>query len=1552
VTVAPAPIKEIGYTHVPNSYNYWMFDEETTPELVWPQSIAVYDAMRRQDAQCASVLRAVTLPVRRTPWRIDPNGARDEVVKLVAEDLGLPIVGEGEPDPLSRTRDRFSWPEHLRQALLMLVHGHSYFEQVYRVDGDGNRARLRKLAPRPAKTIEEIKVAEDGGLIYIKQYAAAGEAGTRKPIPVDRLVGYVHDREGGNWLGSSLLRPAFKHWLIKDRLLRVQAQTIERNGMGIPLYTGPENPDADDLSKGLGLATSWRAGEASGSAIPHTASLKLVGVEGTLPDAQPAINYHDSQIARAVLAHFLNLGTQTGSWALGTTFADFFTLSLQTLAQQIADTATMHVIEDLVDANWGPDEPAPRLVFDEIGSRQAATAQALKSLIDAGAIQLDGTLEEMLRQQYGLPPRSGNARERGDADDQEDDRSVDADALSAAIETFLSGGDRVTAAAAKWNPALHPRGRQGRFRTTFDRLLDALGKWQAAGGKGDPFKDFKEREPLRRAAVKQGIILPRGASRDDIAKALLSHIQQGLSGKPSAAPAKKAAGTAPGGVAPKASPPAATTRLSQLSPAQASQKGALEVHSVQVQGRGNVIGEVRKVQRGSITAWQAHDIHGNLIGSYQSKRDAQDAVTTGQAGTAGTPAKKVSRRVAGVAGVTSTEIPAKQPPPGSASWMTPAKQSLDIHFNGVWVGSIHERSYGWTADTPTGNPAIGAGRAKTSAIQALVAHHQSRATLRTGVPGATLGRRPQVFGTAPDHYEVEYQGVDIGDIHGDESDPAGDWHAFPPANAGYVLQGAAAGKYTTKDLAVRALVDAHNQHNAPPPPSAPASAPAAVAPPVITTRRLALGGPGSPGYDDHVIMANGTDIGVAMKTPAGYTVHPTNQTGLPNPLPGGPFMTKTHAVHALTRAYTATLAPAGSGSPTVTLQRRGPSDYDVTVNGLKVGAIQRQTGQTGQPWRAFPNAAVPGAPQMLPGRFGSRKDALDALVAATSSYHSPPPPPVPAPAAPAASAPEVKAAQDVLYGIDPKAKTTARQLAVYGALRKAHFDTLDTAEQSTLLGDLSYIATTSKGPNAVRAQKLLDRFTPAGTAPGTVPPQAVIPPAGAVSAQTRVTDPTGTPGMFSVLPAAKRGQSGDGWTRTAAGGSGPWGQYGAAGLLLRHVDATNGEERFLMIQRGPGISNPGEWQFPGGAKDEHEDFYQGAAREVIEELGFKAADLDSARVHGTHTHEAPGVTVPGIHGGQVPWAYVSIAATVDRQLVPDLSTHHARMETSDAQWMTIAEIEALDRKGKLLRPLAGGQLQQNVMSLFPTGPAVRPKPTTKRPPRLTGTPTVKTPHKPSRGKDLVSDTTARDKLRQDVKHARKKYSGKAADDRLAAIAEIQGFDDTPTVMTKAEIDRLLATGDYIEVWRGVSGTYGKTARQIQEELRSGPVYFGHGIFGNGYYFTADRAALTRNWNRYTDGTPGSVVRALIPRTAHTIQFNDARSAAHRIAQPYSRAKGRQHEDGTLYDEGRYAAARGYDMIEVPHGTSQASHVTAPGKSTWVIINRSVLIIEEDTGRNK
>jgi 8-oxo-dGTP pyrophosphatase MutT (NUDIX family) len=683
----------------------------------------------------------------------------------------------------------------------------------------------------------------------------------------------------------------------------------------------------------------------------------------------------------------------------------------------------------------------------------------------------------------------------------------------------------------------------------------------------------------------------------------------------------------------------------------------------------------------------------------------------------------------------------------------------------------------------------------------------------------------------------------------------------------------------------------------------------------------------------------------------------------------GGYKTQQDAVNAIVQAHTPTKVsgPGLAGLKLTELpiepvgQRwsstyKAKSSFEISQNGSAIGVVS----DWGYGWEATDGAgrtvSVAMGPSVGKSQFKSKSEALKALVGSM-----PNPPAQPGTAAPlvlpqgSPHGPEIQGALDILFGKDPKGHTMARQLSVYGALRRGHFDQLGPAEQSTLLGDLAHIASKSKGAQAVKAIDLIHRFTPPGTTSGQIPKQAIHLPSGVMAMQTRVADPKGTPGLLKMLPAKDRGSSGDGWTRTSSGGSGPWGKYGAAGLMLRHV-SSDGTERFLMVQRGPAISDPGKWQFPGGAKEQKESFFEGATREVVEELGFQASDLDSARVHGTHTNEVQSVQVPGLKGGTVPWAYISVAATVDKQLMPDLSTPHARAETSDAKWMTRAEIAKLDTGGKLLKPLAGGALEANVLTLFPGASAPPVGKKGQRPPRLTGTPAVTKPalpHKVSRAVDLVSDTATKNKLRQDVKKARKNYYGKSSDDRLAAIGAIQGFDDVPTVVSKSEMDRLLATGDYIEAWRGVKGagassgptrggqvTRTKTAAQIHEEFRSGPAYYGQGIYGNGFYFATVKSVA----ENYSDGTKGSVVRVLIPKTAKVIPHRQARAEASAASSAYSKAKG-STEEGTLYDEGRYAAAKGLDMIEIGSNTGGSS-VAHPGKPAYAILNRSILIAEE------
>lgn len=423
--IAP-PVRERGYA-VQTPGEFWAaVQTEKTAELRWPQCLEVYEDMDDQDGQVGSTLEALIGPILAAGWRLDGTGCRPEVVAHIAADLDVPIAGKGTDDddaPPVRRRGRFSWHEHLQIAAPdHLQFGHAVFEQVYfpPTESPDGLLHLRKLGYRPPRTIAKFNIARDGGLVSVQQWAPGhlspgigvwaveGPAGVT--LPVNRLVVYVHRRKGNNWIGKSVLRRAYKNWLLKDQYLRLQHQIAHRNGMGLPVYTAA-GTGTDELEAGQEIASAARAGDDSGIALPNGATLKLEGVTGTLVDIMAMIRYQDEQIARSMLANVLNLGQNrgTGSWSLGTTLQDVLSLEIKAICENVRDTANKYLIEDIVDRNWGPAEPAPRLVFDEIGSKNDAIIQAIAQLVANGVLQPDEDLETFVRTTLGLPPRGGAA---------------------------------------------------------------------------------------------------------------------------------------------------------------------------------------------------------------------------------------------------------------------------------------------------------------------------------------------------------------------------------------------------------------------------------------------------------------------------------------------------------------------------------------------------------------------------------------------------------------------------------------------------------------------------------------------------------------------------------------------------------------------------------------------------------------------------------------------------------------------------------------------------------------------------------------------------------------------------------------------------------------------------------------------------------------------------------------------------------------------------------------------------------------------------------------
>lgn len=397
-TSAPKPNQtEIGYTGSRIFSGLPM--EEYNPELSFPQSTRVYDKMRRSDGQIAAVLTAMKLPIISTKWYVAPceDADDEELAQEIADFISDNLFGGM----------KYSWSEHLREALLMLDFGFSVFEKVYRYDEWNGRSviMLDKYAPRVAPSIWRFPQDENYQIAAVEQINYL--TGEIKTIPIERCRIYTYQREGDNIVGISVLRPAYKHWYIKDSLYKIVSVGIEKNLVGTPYAKVPKGTSEKERKEILSVLSAIRAAEEAGFTIPENIIIEMLESSRNAVDALPFIEHHDTQIARSVLAQFINLGTLSsasgGSYALGNTMVDMFCMGLESIANYIQQEVQKD-IEELVAWNFGPDAPMPSLQHKDISFKDMdQVAQALYWLGAGKLVTTDESLEDYIRDLFGIP---------------------------------------------------------------------------------------------------------------------------------------------------------------------------------------------------------------------------------------------------------------------------------------------------------------------------------------------------------------------------------------------------------------------------------------------------------------------------------------------------------------------------------------------------------------------------------------------------------------------------------------------------------------------------------------------------------------------------------------------------------------------------------------------------------------------------------------------------------------------------------------------------------------------------------------------------------------------------------------------------------------------------------------------------------------------------------------------------------------------------------------------------------------------------------------------
>lgn len=369
-------------------------EQETVVAWMWPNSILTVEKMRTE-VKLDALLTGLLDPIEQWRWGIEAGDAPKASALRMAEDLGLPVVGEEGADTIVETRSRFSHVEHLRHALLAVVYGFYDFEikGEYR---DG-AARLVKLAPRPPRTIQNISVDRDGGLEWIQQM------GYDPPkIPVERLVVFVWKKEAANWFGRSILRSCYQPWIAKDRLIRDDLTKHRRNATGMPVLEMDDNPTQEQKKAGETLVKNFRSADEGGGLLPANWKLHLQGVEGGTTDPIESAKYHDSQMTHRFAQMVSELGVSaSGNRALGETFDVILLRAQKSIANWYRDVMQEHVIEKFTRWNDGLGAPAPRLVFDPCPEPEVEDVQ---EAVKNNVITMDDGIENLMRAKLKLPP--------------------------------------------------------------------------------------------------------------------------------------------------------------------------------------------------------------------------------------------------------------------------------------------------------------------------------------------------------------------------------------------------------------------------------------------------------------------------------------------------------------------------------------------------------------------------------------------------------------------------------------------------------------------------------------------------------------------------------------------------------------------------------------------------------------------------------------------------------------------------------------------------------------------------------------------------------------------------------------------------------------------------------------------------------------------------------------------------------------------------------------------------------------------------------------------
>jgi ADP-ribose pyrophosphatase YjhB (NUDIX family) len=364
-----------------------------------------------------------------------------------------------------------------------------------------------------------------------------------------------------------------------------------------------------------------------------------------------------------------------------------------------------------------------------------------------------------------------------------------------------------------------------------------------------------------------------------------------------------------------------------------------------------------------------------------------------------------------------------------------------------------------------------------------------------------------------------------------------------------------------------------------------------------------------------------------------------------------------------------------------------------------------------------------------------------------------------------------------------------------------------------------------------------------------------------------------------------------------------------AGVMVQEPDGR------IWIVRPTNEFGDRKHTLPGGGVETGLTHQQNALKEVWEETGLQVEITGHLGDFRDSNNGNIGRLYIGKRVGGAPWDAKVESSIIDRK------TGKPAAESSEVMLVTP------ERAGKLLHR-SDDLAQLMTVAPIPLGTATRGK----------GSEPIK---------KLLEAVQPAAKAYKDARQAVNAVPGNA---ELHAIQDIRGFNAKPTVVSKNDMDALVAKGDHIEVLRGLAANAkpNVSARRVvdtlAEQFRTGDHFPGYGIFGSGTYTDSTKGS-SNIASQYASGQrggggsdAGATLRMAIPKDAKIVKFSELqRQVPH--APPDFTDHGPSSYNSNDDWRGMHAALAGYDAIHMDnHGY---------GHEFYVILNRGVVTVQKE-----